>query len=121
MNSQILIPFEVIERFSLRNGIPLQESLKIHDDLLGYLDEGQAIKSKDHSPSLIVDEAWHSFILHTKLYYDFCKSRYGTFVHHFPTGSERDPLSKVNELLLSGARAKCNGKCEGGNCNDTES
>jgi len=119
MNANISIPYEVIERFSLRNGIPLQQSVEIHNALLNYLDEGQALKPKDHSPSLLVDEAWHAFILHTKLYSRFCQNRYGTFVHHFPMSSEHNMMSKVKDLLLQNATADCKGKCEGGNCNDT--
>ncbi|WP_157314950.1 hypothetical protein [Chitinibacter sp. GC72] len=40
-------------------------------------------------PSLIVDEYWHEFILHTAVYEEFCKKALGRFLHHTPaTGAQ---------------------------------
>lgn len=36
-------------------------------------------------PSLVVDIAWHEFILMTKEYEEFCKKAFGKFLHHTPT------------------------------------
>ncbi|UGY92258.1 glycine-rich domain-containing protein [Streptomyces gobiensis] len=36
------------------------------------------------SPSPLVDDFWHAFLLHTKAYQDFCERTFGTFVHHQP-------------------------------------
>ena len=33
-------------------------------------------------PSIVIDEAWHAFILHTKDYEEFCMNSIGRFVHH---------------------------------------
>lgn len=120
MNRQINIPFELIERFALRNHIPLQESIEIHHDLLDYLDAGRKIKSKAHRPTMIVDEAWHNFILHTKLYSDFCFSRYGEFIHHFPSGNDPDPHSKLHVMMKGQPykKAKCNDGTGDGNCSN---
>ena len=35
-------------------------------------------------PSQAVDCAWHEFILHTKLYGQFCEQAFGQFLHHSP-------------------------------------
>lgn len=35
-------------------------------------------------PSQAVDSAWHEFILHTKLYDQFCEQAFGRFLHHSP-------------------------------------
>ena len=35
-------------------------------------------------PSRAVDSAWHEFILHTKLYAEFCEQAFGRFMHHSP-------------------------------------
>lgn len=35
-------------------------------------------------PSQAVDSAWHEFILHTKLYDQFCGQAFGQFLHHNP-------------------------------------
>lgn len=36
------------------------------------------------SPSPLVDDFWHAFLLHTKAYQDFCEQTLGRFVHHQP-------------------------------------
>ncbi|MCT9090617.1 hypothetical protein N4G70_17395 [Streptomyces sp. ASQP_92] len=36
------------------------------------------------SPSPLVDDFWHAFLLHTKAYQDFCERTLGKFVHHQP-------------------------------------
>lgn len=33
-------------------------------------------------PSQVVDDAWHEFILSTRLYSEFCKKAFGRFLHH---------------------------------------
>lgn len=35
------------------------------------------------TPSRVVDEGWHTLILHTELYWRLC-TRFGNFVHHIP-------------------------------------
>lgn len=41
-------------------------------------------------PSHAVDEAWHGFILCTRLYARFCAQSYGRFLHHYPGGVGTD-------------------------------
>ena len=36
---------------------------------------------------LILDEMWHTFILHTKQYFHFCHTLFGEYIHHDPTDS----------------------------------
>ncbi|KUF15542.1 glycine-rich domain-containing protein [Streptomyces silvensis] len=36
------------------------------------------------SPSPLVDDFWHAFLLHTKAYQEFCAGTLGKFVHHQP-------------------------------------
>lgn len=36
------------------------------------------------SPSPLVDDFWHAFLLHTKAYAEFCEHRFGRFLHHQP-------------------------------------
>jgi hypothetical protein len=40
------------------------------------------------TPSRIVDDAWHEFILCTRLYADYCQAQFGRFIHHHPGGDE---------------------------------
>jgi len=36
------------------------------------------------APSKTVDLVWHEFILFTRLYQEFCESKFGRFIHHTP-------------------------------------
>ncbi|MFJ8361461.1 glycine-rich domain-containing protein [Streptomyces sp. NPDC093984] len=43
------------------------------------------------APSKLVDIGWHTFILHTTDYADFCQRVVGHFVHHVPTDEGDEP------------------------------
>jgi hypothetical protein len=40
------------------------------------------------TPLVMLDEMWHTFLLFTHDYADFCARYLGTFVHHVPTPAE---------------------------------
>ncbi|MCE7992051.1 MAG: hypothetical protein HEP71_08725 [Roseivirga sp.] len=40
------------------------------------------------TPSLVVDLAWHEFILCTRRYQSFCDEHFERFIHHHPGGKE---------------------------------
>jgi hypothetical protein len=42
-------------------------------------------------PSQVADDAWHAFILHTRVYQDFCNKAFGRFLHHTPAESMSSP------------------------------
>lgn len=47
-----------------------------------------------------VDQMWHTFILFTKDYRDFCDSYIGRFIDHDPIGgADTEPFSKTLELV----------------------
>lgn len=39
-------------------------------------------------PLVLLDEMWHTFILFTRDYLDYCESRFGRWIHHAPTTHE---------------------------------
>lgn len=49
-----------------------------------------AHSDKPLSPSPLVDDFWHAFLLHTKAYREFCETAFGAFVHHQPGFLDRD-------------------------------
>jgi hypothetical protein len=51
-------------------------------DFDGFTEQGKAF-SIDRS-LLILDEMWHTFILCTKDYKEFCEEFFGHFIHHYP-------------------------------------
>lgn len=49
-------------------------------------------------PSQAVDDAWHEFILFTRLYDTFCRSAFGRFLHHTPAEAMRTPTQASDGL-----------------------
>jgi len=43
-----------------------------------------AYSEKPLSPSPLVDDFWHAFLLHTKAYREFCEENFGRFLDHQP-------------------------------------
>ena len=43
-------------------------------------------------PSRVADDAWHEFILMTRLYHAFCDKAYGRYLHHTPDAVSEKPI-----------------------------
>ncbi|MFD4045122.1 glycine-rich domain-containing protein [Streptomyces sp. NPDC058611] len=62
-------------------------------------------KAYDLAPSERVDPGWHTFMLHTQDYANWCQERFGYFVHHAPNSKVRTgPLmvSTVDRIRAAG-------------------
>lgn len=51
------------------------------------------------TPSLLVDNAWHEFILFTRLYHNFCNEHFGRYIHHSPGGNEQENLRNYHRTI----------------------
>ncbi|MGB0525636.1 MAG: glycine-rich domain-containing protein [Flammeovirgaceae bacterium] len=51
------------------------------------------------SPSMVVDLAWHEFILCTRLYAQFCQENFGRFIHHTPGGEAAENQRKFLKTI----------------------
>jgi hypothetical protein len=72
------------------------------------------------APSEAVDPGWHTLILHTEWYADFCQQQFGYFLHHKPNSKWRtsglmvDVASKIEaagfrvDRAMWKTRADCN-------------
>jgi hypothetical protein len=58
-------------------------------------------------PSQVVDDAWHEFILSTRIYERFCTKALGRFLHHTPAEAMPTP-----ELAKSGIKRSWRLACE---------
>lgn len=57
-------------------------------------------------PSRVVDDAWHEFILMTRLYHTFCQKAFGHYLHHTPNAVAKDPVvSTIPRTLEVAQRA----------------
>lgn len=71
---------------------------------------------KSLSPSKDVDEVWHTHILHTVDYADFCQLHFGRFIHHVPDENGCHPGTSCTKSS-SGNKAE-NIQCGASGLND---
>ncbi|MFC9930148.1 hypothetical protein [Streptomyces sp. NPDC127190] len=92
---------------------------RIMSEALAFVDV-MGVTGEAMSPSRVVDPGWHTFMLHTEEYAEFCLTRYDRFIHHAPKSRYRDRATmadvvsrirahgyEVDESLW-GAKAECN-------------
>ena len=80
----------LVRRIVADGGIDRRLAERIMDQALAFLSACAANTGVPLSPSEAVDLGWHTFILHTKDYAQFCHRVAGRFIHHVPT-DEADP------------------------------
>src|SRR3990167_4156190 len=47
-----------------------------------------------HHGMVIMDEYWHTFVLHTRDYKKFCQDQFGFFIHHSPSSPDFQELNQ---------------------------
>lgn len=52
-------------------------------------------------PSEMIDKAWHAHILNTPMYFDFCHSTFGYYLHHTPYWTFASEDQQVREMVSS--------------------
>jgi hypothetical protein len=57
------------------------------------------------SPSQPVDIGWHTFVLHTAEYSEFCQRVAGRFIHHVPDDDTTAPLRSAVTSTVAAIRA----------------
>ena len=95
-NDSILYKFQ--ESFDL----PFEEVKMLFEETKKWLwlnavaiDEKQGIELFIDGPLALVDEMWHTFILFTRPYHEFCHRYFGFYIHHAPTTkAEKDEMKK---------------------------
>lgn len=79
------------------------------------------LENKNCSPSDVIDMLWHSHILDTKNYYNYCTNNFGYVIHHDPDDSvnQSERLERVmNTMRIIGKNYEINqeiwnvGRCE---------
>jgi len=76
------VPRDVVGRFAYKHQLAFQEASLIFERLESFL-KNSAVHNG--SPDQELDEAWHEFILHTRLYETYCLKNFDHFVHHVPS------------------------------------
>jgi hypothetical protein len=79
----------LIGRIEADEEMPRDLAERILDQALGYLKLAAEQPEGHYSPSPLVDIGWHTFILYTREYGNFCRElTNGRFIHHEPTDEE---------------------------------
>ncbi|MEK7569891.1 MAG: hypothetical protein AAB515_00385 [Patescibacteria group bacterium] len=105
----------VLNKFRVMYAVSLPEAQEIALEALKWLwlnarlkqDRSQNLEGIPrilviHLGMVIVDEYWHTFVLHTRDYEQFCKEYLGTFIHHSPGVPDFHPPSREEtELQLN--------------------
>jgi len=85
-----LLPASLFDRLAARitiaEHVDHHEAELIMDDGLAFLRDCAVNPEQRLSPSPRADLGWHTFILFTKDYAEFCQRIAGRFIHHVPTG-----------------------------------
>ncbi|GMT50211.1 MAG: hypothetical protein IEMM0008_1750 [bacterium] len=58
-----------------------------------------AFKDEVLTPSRVVDDLWHEFILFTRPYDAFCQRYFERMIHHQPGGTEKQNLKQYKRTL----------------------
>ncbi|MBX7152918.1 hypothetical protein K1X84_14910 [bacterium] len=77
----------LLKKISESCRISREEVPELFDEVIRYLGLVAKVR-KRLAPSLMVDWAWHEFILCTKIYSDFCHEHFGRYIHHHPAEKE---------------------------------
>ncbi|MFF7200535.1 glycine-rich domain-containing protein [Streptomyces sp. NPDC008141] len=64
-------------------GMQIEMGSRIITQALAFVATAASKPGQAMTPSRVVDEGWHTLILHTELYWRLC-ARFGNFVHHIP-------------------------------------
>lgn len=88
-----LLDPELFERLvtflEFEEGMDRPQAERVMDQALAFIDMAGHRTDVPLSPSRKVDPGWHAFILHSREYADFCRRRFGTFLHHNPFKGRR--------------------------------
>lgn len=73
----------VVKRFAEDHGVSLAEAERRFTELKKFL-IAAAVKPGPKVTSEPVDSMWHSFVLHSRDYEQFCRGLLGRFIYHQP-------------------------------------
>ena len=76
----------LFEKLQKNAGIDPVHAEMAMTEVLRFLSLIADSKGETLTPSILVDDAWHEFILCTRAYCDYCRERFGRYMHHHPGG-----------------------------------
>ncbi|GAA0606544.1 hypothetical protein GCM10010174_24420 [Kutzneria viridogrisea] len=93
---------KLAKRIAADGGMGFREAESIMSEALAFLAACAVNTGEPLSPSNAVDLGWHTFILHTRDYAEFCDRVAGHFIHHVPD-DEPAPSDGDSFILMNRA------------------
>ena len=95
---------DVIEKFRTKFNIDEDEAQDLFNETIKYLYVAHIGHAKGQDISIsestsIIDEMWHTFVLFTKDYCNFCEKYFGRYLHHAPFTSRKGIALKEAKAL----------------------
>lgn len=81
---------QIVTRLADREGLRREHAERCMVQALAFLKACADNPNARLAPPFEVDLAWHTFILHTKEYAEFCENLAGRFLHHRPADGMED-------------------------------
>lgn len=79
---------EIIEVHAKRYRQPIEDVSELKNSLLQWLAIAAVYPSRQYSITGPIDNLWHTLILDTRKYTDFCNRCLGGYLHHVPSTSD---------------------------------
>lgn len=92
-------------RIAKAQNVGLPRAERIMDQALGFLKLCALDPEGKYSPSHTVDIGWHTFVLYTREYAEFCERVAGRFMHHSPYFEE----TQKGDIQRTAAAMKAHG------------
>lgn len=94
---------DLVERIQNEMNMSANAAHSLFKDMLRFLYICGSRRARQHPfyPPVLIDEAWHTFLLFTKEYDAFCRFYFGTFIHHSPvTATNRNKHKDIPKNLV---------------------
>jgi hypothetical protein len=88
----------ITQRFADEKKISLELAISYERELKRYFFMCGAYK-KHYGMGGKVDDLWHTFIIHTKEYTNFCDLVFGTYLHHVPISAPEEEKRSIATML----------------------
>ena len=82
----------VVHRFRETWDVSLEEAEELFGEMKKWIwlsahqsEQAGRVRLAISQSTKLIDEMWHTFILFTKDYHQFCDQYFGTYIHHIPT------------------------------------
>jgi hypothetical protein len=85
---------DLLRKYCMEHSLPIETGCEHEREIKRFLALSVINSSTKYMMSGPMDELWHSFILFTKKYHDFCYLVAGHYIHHVPSV----PSDKANDF-----------------------